>query len=86
MPVAGAGLKHFRSDEIIISADQARTILLFFFGLNQQMPEKPKNWPMTTPLLPKPCWWRQSMKVTPRATFTACSTLFVANRRLHLSR
>jgi hypothetical protein len=40
MPVADAGLKHFRSDEILISPDQARTILLFFFGLNEQMPEK----------------------------------------------
>jgi hypothetical protein len=38
MPVADAGLKHFRKDEIVISSDQARTILLFFFGFQGQVP------------------------------------------------
>jgi len=38
MPVADAGLKHFRKEEILISRDDARTILLFFFGLATEVP------------------------------------------------
>jgi hypothetical protein len=40
MPVADAGLKHFRKDEILISPDQAPTILRYFFGLNTDLPDQ----------------------------------------------
>jgi len=40
MPVADAGLKHFSKQEIVISADYARTILRFYFGLDTQIPDQ----------------------------------------------
>ncbi|HWY59514.1 MAG TPA: hypothetical protein VNZ03_33930 [Terriglobales bacterium] len=39
MPAAELGLKHFQKDEIKITRDDARKILVFFFGSNVPTPE-----------------------------------------------
>jgi hypothetical protein len=43
MPAAELGLKHFKSDEIKISRENAQRILVFFFGKNVPSPESLSN-------------------------------------------